>query len=219
MLMKPKIIYVYDALCGWCYGFSPVIKSIYERYQDRFDFEVLSGGMMLGSRTGPISVVAPYIKTAYHTVEEITGIVFGEGFLREVEKGEMILDSEKPAIALSVFKSYFPQQAILFAHDIQNCINFDGKEPNDDEMYRYLAVNFSIDPDEFVHKMHEESFKQAAYYDFALAKQLQVSGYPAAFIQSADNHFYMIAKGFTQLQDLEARIEKVWDEMKSDSEV
>lgn len=211
--MKPKIIYVYDALCGWCYGFSPVIKAVYENYEDRFDFEVISGGMMLGLRTGPISVIAPYIETAYHAVEEVTGVVFGEGFLRQVEKGEMILDSEKPAIALSVFKTYYPAKAILFAHDIQNCINFDGKEPNDEEMYRYLAVNFGIDPDAFIHKMHEEEFKQAAYYDFALAKQLQVSGYPAAFIQSADNNFYMIAKGFTRLEDLEARIEKVWKEI------
>lgn len=215
LLMKPKIIYVYDALCGWCYGFSPVIKSVYERYQDRFDFEVISGGMILGTRTGPIGAVAPYIKTAYHTVEEVTGIIFGEGFLREVEKGDMILDSEKPAIALSVFKIYYPDKAILFAHDIQNCINFDGREPNDEEMYRYLAVNFGIDPDEFIHRMHEEEFKQSAFYDFALAKQLQVSGYPAAFIQSADNHFYMIAKGFTPLQDLEARIEKVWGEIQA----
>lgn len=211
--MKPKIIYVYDALCGWCYGFSPVIKSVYERNQNRFDFEVISGGMILGPRTGPISVVAPYIQTAYHSVEEVTGVEFGEGFLKEVEYGEMILDSEKPAIALSVFKTYYPDKAILFAHDIQNCINFDGKAPNDEDIYRYLAVNFGIDPDEFVYKMHQDEFKQAAYYDFALTKQLQVSGFPAVFIQSADNHFHMIAKGYTRLEDLEVRIEKVWQEL------
>jgi putative protein-disulfide isomerase len=213
--MKPKIIYVYDALCGWCYGFSPVIKSVYERYQDRFDFEVLSGGMILGSRTGPINVVASYIKTAYRTVEETTGVTFGEGFLRELEKGDMILDSEKPAIALSVFKTYHPDKAVLFAHEIQNCIYFDGKGPNEEESYRLIAVNFSLDPDEFIHKMHEEEYKQLAYYDFALTKQLQVSGYPAAFIQSADNHFYMIAKGFTRLEDLEVRIENVLREVVS----
>jgi putative protein-disulfide isomerase len=63
--------------------------------------------------------------------------------------------------------------------------------------------------------MHQEEFKQAAYYEFALVKQLQVSGYPAVFIQSADNQFYMIAKGFTRLEDLEARIEKVWLEIKN----
>jgi putative protein-disulfide isomerase len=213
--MKPKIIYVYDALCGWCYGFSPVIKSVYERYQNQFDFEVLSGGMMLGSRTGPIGVVAPFIKTAYHTVEEVTGVVFGEGFLREVEKGDMILDSEKPAIGLAVFKSYQPDKAILFAHDIQNCINFDGKAPNDEDLYRFIAVNHGIDPDEFIHKMHLEEYKQAAYYEFSLAKQLQVSGFPAVFIQSSDNHFYMIAKGFTRLEDMEVRIQRVLEELQN----
>lgn len=211
--MKPKIIYIYDALCGWCYGFSPVIKSVYERYQNRFDFEVLSGGMILGSRTGPVGAVAPYIKTAYRTVEETTGIVFGEAFLREVERGEMIMDSEKPAIGLAVFKNYHPDKSILFAHEIQNCLHFDGRGLNDEDVYRLIAVNHGIDPDEFIHKMHEEPFKQTAYYEFALVKQLQVSGYPAAFIQSADNHFYMMAKGFTRLEDLEARIEKVWEEI------
>ena len=168
---------------------------------------------MLGPRTGPIEVVAPYIKTAYHTVEQTTGISFGEGFLKQVERGEMILDSERTAIGLSVFKTYLPDKAILFAHALQDCINYDGKEPNDEDMYRYLAVNFGIDPDAFIHKMHGEEFKQAAYYDFALSKQLQVSGFPAVFIQSADNHFYMIAKGYTPLEDLEARIEKVMEEI------
>ena len=27
---KPKIIYVYDALCGWCFGFSPSMEKIKE---------------------------------------------------------------------------------------------------------------------------------------------------------------------------------------------
>lgn len=45
--MKPILVYCYDAYCGWCYGFSRVIKKIYEEYKDQLDFEVLSGGMIL----------------------------------------------------------------------------------------------------------------------------------------------------------------------------
>lgn len=186
-------------------------------YCDQFDFEVISGGMMIGLQTGPVSVVAPYIQTAYKTVEETTGISFGEGFLKQVEKGSMILDSEKPAIALSVYKSYDAENALQFAYDIQQCINFDGKEPNDEDMYRYLAVNFGIDPDEFVHKMHEEEFKQAAYYDFALAKQLRIDSFPAVLIQSADNYFFLIARGYASQETMELRIANVLKDMsKSD---
>ncbi len=208
-----KIIYIYDALCSWCYGFSPVIKAVFEQYQQRFEFEVISGGLILGNRTGPIGVVAPYVESAYKRIEEVTGVHFGEAFLRQLEKGDMIMDSERPAVALSVFKSYQPEKAISFVHDLQICIHYEGQDPNDEAMYRYLAVNFGIDPDEFVYRMHEETFKQLAYYDFALAKQLQTQSYPAVFVQSADNHFYLIAKGYTDLSTLELRIKNVLQEI------
>jgi putative protein-disulfide isomerase len=44
--MKPKIIYCYDAYCGWCYGFSPVIKELWLKHREQFDFETISGGMI-----------------------------------------------------------------------------------------------------------------------------------------------------------------------------
>jgi len=211
--MKFKLIYIYDALCTWCYGFSPVIEAVHSKYKDQFDFEILSGGMITGTRTGPISVVYSKFKDEYKQVEEITGIDFGEGFLHELDKGDMIMDSERPSIALSVFKSYQPKEAICFAYDLQQSIYYDGKQPNNDDLYRYHAVNFGIDPNEFIHKMHLEEFKQNAYYEFALARQLQVKNYPAAFIQTADNHFFMIARGFANLETMELRIENVLKEI------
>ncbi len=44
-----KLIYVYDALCGWCYGFSPVITDFSARHASEFAVEVVSGGMVLGA--------------------------------------------------------------------------------------------------------------------------------------------------------------------------
>ncbi len=32
------LVYVYDALCGWCYGFAPVIKAFAERYAEEVWF-------------------------------------------------------------------------------------------------------------------------------------------------------------------------------------
>ena len=80
-IMTPTIYYCYDAYCGWCYGFSPVIRRIFEEYRQSIDFEVLSGGMILPETPQPIGVMAGYIRTAYKTVEERTGIRFGEDWL------------------------------------------------------------------------------------------------------------------------------------------
>jgi putative protein-disulfide isomerase len=212
---KPlKIIYVYDALCGWCYGFSQAIMECYEKHKDSFEFEVLSGGMMIGDRVGSINKIAPFIKSAYHSVESTTGIKFGEPYLRHLEEGTMILDSEMPSIALSVFKLYFPEMAVPFVHDLQNAIYFDGKNPNEYDTYRYLAVNFGIDPDEFEAKMKLETSKEAAFYDFALVKQLRVESFPAVLIQTSETGFYLIAKGFTDYDTLELRINNVLKELK-----
>jgi hypothetical protein len=70
--MQHKIIYIYDALCGWCYGFSPVMQQLQEKYAGKLEFEVLSGGMIMGLRAGPIGEVAAYIEKAYPDVESET---------------------------------------------------------------------------------------------------------------------------------------------------
>ena len=71
--MKPTLIYCYDAYCGWCYGFSEVMKKINSTYKNKLEIEVLSGGMVLPETPVHISATAGYIKGAYKNVEELTG--------------------------------------------------------------------------------------------------------------------------------------------------
>ena len=105
---KIKLIYVYDALCGWCYGFSPVIDQFAKKYKNDLTFEVISGGMVTGGRIGSIGEVAGYISWAYKDVENATGIKFGNNFLNKTLKdGKAIFTSIPPAIAMSVFKDSF----------------------------------------------------------------------------------------------------------------
>src|ERR1700748_2210414 len=110
-----NLIYCYDAWCGWCYGFSPVIKKIETHFKDRLHVDVLSGGMILPETPSPISIMAPYIQQAYKTVEEYTGIKFGEDFLWHIfnpEQSDWFPNSEKSAIAMSIVKEYNPDQTV-----------------------------------------------------------------------------------------------------------
>src|SRR6516164_6627574 len=60
--MNPFLIYCYDAYCGWCYGFSPVIRRIVGEFRGRLPVEVLSGGMIIGERPLSIKQSAGYIR-------------------------------------------------------------------------------------------------------------------------------------------------------------
>ncbi|MDR3713421.1 MAG: DsbA family protein [Puia sp.] len=208
--MTPTIYYCYDAYCGWCYGFSPVISKIFREYSDRIAFEVLSGGMILSDPPRPIGVMAPYIQKAYKTVEERTGIKFGADFLWHIfnpEESDWVPDSEKPAIALCIFKEYHPGAGILFAADLQYALNYEGRDLCDDEAYRHLLEKYGIPEDAFYAKLHSPAYQERAYEEFALVKQLKVTGFPAVLMQVSDSRFHLLARGYTDYASLKEAIE------------
>ncbi len=210
--MNPLLIYCYDAYCGWCYGFSPVIKKIAEDFKDELDTDVLSGGMILPETPTHISSIAPYIQKAYKTVEETTGIKFGPDFLWHIfnyEDSDWYPNSEKPAIAMCIFKEFYPERVVEFAADLQYALNYEGRDLTDEEAYRHLLEKYSIRPEIFYERLHSDEYKQKAYYEFSLVKQLKVNGYPTVFVQTGQLKFHMVARGFTDYETLKQRIENV----------
>jgi putative protein-disulfide isomerase len=215
---KPILIYCYDAYCGWCYGFSSVIKKIIAEYADQFEIEVLSGGMMIGEGKMPIEKMGPYIQGAYHRVEELTGIRFGEDFLWHInnpDKSDWVMNSEKPAIALCILKELQPNKQVEFAADLQYALNYEGRDLDDDEAYRHLLKKYTIDPEDFYSKLKNKEYIESAHYEFALCKQLQVTGFPAVLLQLSDSKFHLLARGFTPYEEIKERIDNVLKEIKN----
>jgi putative protein-disulfide isomerase len=214
--MNTALIYCYDAYCGWCYGFSEVIKKIYSEYKNALEFEVLSGGMILPEEPVSIAATAKYIEGAYKRVEEVTGTKFGEDYLWHIKhsgQSDWFPHSEKPAIALCVFKEYLPGQQVSFAADIQYALHFEGRDLTDDEAYRRLLEKYNIDAEEFYEKLHDERYKEEAYYEFALCRQLNVTGFPAVFLQAGETKFYLLANGYTPFESLDERMQNVLREI------
>jgi putative protein-disulfide isomerase len=208
-MQLPSLLYIYDPLCGWCYGFSPVLKKLYESLQDKLHFEVYSGGMMLGDRAGSINDVAPYIKTAYKTVEQRTGVVFGEPFLKDMlEPGTAMLNSEKPCIALTVFKSYLPDRAVEFAHILQDALYQDGKDLTQDTIYPELVVPLGIDPLEFVEKLNSTDFRRKTYEEFKIVSEIGVTGFPTVLLLTEKQN-YLLSRGYTDYEPLYQTITQI----------
>jgi len=214
--MQPLLIYCYDAYCGWCYGFSPVMKKVMDRFKNEVEIEVYSGGMMIGDAVALIEKVGPYIQGAYKRVEELTDIKFGEDFLWHIyhpELSDWVMNSEKPAISLCIFKEYYPERQLEFASDLQYALNYEGRDLDDDESYHHLLEKYSIQPESFYQKLQSEEYKEAAFYEFAICKQLQVTGFPAVLMQVSDTKFHLLAKGYTSYEEMEERIEAVLKEI------
>ena len=214
--MQPIIYYCYDAYCGWCYGFSPVIKQIAEEYKDNLSFEVLSGGMIPAENPQPVAATAGYISKAYKTVEEMTGIQFGPDYLWHInnpDESDWFPHSEKAAISLCIFKEMYPEQQVAFAADLQYALHFEGRDLTDNEAYRHLLEKYSMDADYFYTKLKSEEYKEKALYEFALCKQLQVTGFPTVLLQAGETKFYLVARGYTSYENIKARIDNILTEI------
>lgn len=54
--------------------------------------------------------------------------------------------------------------------------------------------------------LREEEYKEKAHYEFALCKQLQVTGFPAVLMQLGESKFHLLARGYTDYETLSERI-------------
>lgn len=179
MSQTHSVLYFYDALCGWCYGFSPVVRALHDKYAEKAVFTVLSGGMVMGSRVEPIRKMAAYIEQSYPRVEQMTGVKFGEAFLKNIlRQGDYLSNSEPPALALTAFKSFQPENAVAFASDLQRAFYFDGLDLNSDLPYEKLAAQYGIDAGAFLSEMKRGETKRETEAEFAAVQQMGVSGFP-----------------------------------------
>lgn len=207
-----NVIYCYDAYCGWCYGFSDIIKRLKEEYQDSFNFEILSGGMIMPEERQHIGVIAPFILESYERIESMTGVKFGEDYLwhlRNPEQSDWFPHSQKAAEALNVIKDLRGEIAFDFARDLQYSLFYEGRDLTDNEAYRHLLHKYHIDIDDFYEKLESDEYLEKAKYDFALVKQLQVKGYPAVLLQISVDKFYLMANGYTSWETMKERFTNV----------
>lgn len=206
---NPTLFYIYDALCGWCYGFGPVIEKLHENYTGKIDFQVLSGGMITGSRVGPITNMAAYIRQASPRVTEMTGVSFGEAYLNGLlNDPTYISNSTPPAIALCILKEAQPQQQATLAHKIQKLMFVEGKNLNEPAAYFSLAEQAGIAVENFTQKFTDPAYLSKAQAEFAISQQWGITGFPAVVLQKQDQ-LYLVANGFVPYDQLSNTINKV----------
>lgn len=203
---QDTILYVFDPMCGWCYGFSDVIKKISNEYSPQANFEVISGGMVVGEREGPIGDFADYILGVYPRLEKMTGAKFGQPYLDQLKTKSIWTSSVIPSIAIEAFKSLKPEQSIAFASAVQHAYFYEGKDLREDTVYLNLAAQFGIDGPSFLKLIHSPEMKERAQNGYKLSASLGVSGYPAV-LALKNGKWYALSRGYTGYEEMKAAME------------
>jgi putative protein-disulfide isomerase len=171
-----KLVHVFDAYCGWSYGFAPTLSELVRRHPD-LDVEVVSGGLFTGPRRVPVRDFG-YVQGANAKISELTGVEFGPGYERLIEDGSFVMDSEDAARGVAALRQVAPDRIVELAAALQHAFYVDGLSMSDPATYDALAAAAGLDADAVVGAFAAPGSATAARDDFARAAGLGVQSFP-----------------------------------------
>jgi len=176
-LSSKKLVYVFDPLCGWCYGFSPVVRQLFEATRRRAQWDILTGGMVVGDRVGPIGRLSEFLKQALPRVEGTTGVRFGKAFTTEVlERGTLVLSSLEPSRALQAVKTLAADRALAFAAGVQKALYDEGRDVTSLSVLGDVAESVRVVGFELEY-MKADTYERTLE-EFRLVAEMGVTGFP-----------------------------------------
>lgn len=200
------LIYVWDAYCGWCYGFSKSLQAFHENHPE-LPLIVLSGGLFVGDRKQSIGAYS-HIPEANKRISQLTGVEFGAPYQALLEEGSFVLDSEMAAIGFTALRSFAPNRAVYVASSMQRAFYYEGKSLSDPETYREIAIAHNLNPEEVLQRIKDMTTIKDAQEDFIKVQELGVLSYPTLLLQKG-NEYIGLGGGVMTPEKLEARLASV----------
>jgi len=198
-----KLIYVFDAYCGWSYGFAPTLDELVRRHPD-LDVEVVSGGLFTGPRRVPIREFG-YVGGANARISELTGVTFGGDYEHLIADGSFVMDSEAAARGVAALRQVAPDRVVQLTSALQHAFYLDGRSLSDPATYRLVAEAAGLDPDAVAAAFAAPETAVAAQRDFARAAELGVDSYPT-LLMADGNRTSVLAVGRAGVEQIEQRL-------------
>ncbi|MPY56923.1 DsbA family protein [Streptomyces spongiae] len=198
-----KLVYVFDAYCGWSHGFSATLHEIVARHPE-LSVEVVSGGLFTGSRRVPIRQFG-YVQGANAKIAELTGAEFGEAYEKLIADGSFVMDSEAAARGVAALRQAAPDRAAELAAALQHAFYVGGRSLSEAATYRKVAEEAGLDADAVVAAFEGPEAPHTAADDFHRAADLGVTGFPTLLAVDGDS-VTPLAHGHATADEIDRRL-------------
>ncbi|WP_149828446.1 DsbA family protein [Streptomyces tailanensis] len=198
-----KLVYVFDAYCGWSHGFSATLREVVSRHPD-LPVEVVSGGLFTGPRRVPIREFG-HVLGSNAKIAELTGAEFGEAYERLIADGSFVMDSEAAARGVAALRKAAPDRAAEPATVLQHAFYVDGLSLSEPDTYRKVAEQAGLDAAAVVTAFQAPETQATAAADFRRAAELGVTGFPTLLAAEGDR-VTALAHGHATADDIDHRL-------------
>ncbi|MGV3227465.1 hypothetical protein ACEE49_10260, partial [[Pasteurella] aerogenes] len=103
-----KIYYLFDPLCGWCYGAKPALETVVSQYP----VELTPTSLFFRSGRVMDADFAQYAWSHDHRIQRFTGQAFSTAYRKNVFQGGWQVASHTNLLGLTAVREMAPQQEI-----------------------------------------------------------------------------------------------------------
>lgn len=186
--------YIYDPLCGWCYGAAPLSKAAREV------IPVIGhgGGMMTGPNRKQVSPsLRNYAMPHDRRIAELSGQPFGDAYFNGLLLDETAVFDSAPPIAAILAAEEIAGRGLDLLSRLQTAHYVEGRRIADTDVLHALAEETGLDADEFAQayaRIGEEELQQHIAASRRLLAQVGGHGFPT-FVLEHEGHFEVLDTG------------------------
>lgn len=182
--MTSKLIYVYDPLCGWCFGFIGALEYVRDALPD-LPIDLRLGGLVVGERVSPYANLMDFVRANAPAMQAKTGARIGEAFFEKMLPSQTLMSSQPPNAAILAVREAAPDRTVDFTHAVQKAYFHDAADLNDAHLYPRLAEELGLEGIAFdIPGPNDTPAHLAQEYD--ATRSLNFQGFPSLFLQTDD---------------------------------
>lgn len=204
---RPKLIYVGDPMCSWCYGISEELAQLKQHFEDELDFEIVLGGLRPYNKE-TMAELSVFLTQHWMDVKSRSGQEFNFDILNDET---ITYDTEPPSRAVLVVRRLSAGKEFEFFKAIQHVFYFENKNMHLAESYHEVLKKMDIDVQIFNVLFDSEEIKGLVKLDFARARQLGANSFPTLLLQVGDS-LHLVNRGFAPKKEMIQAIERILKE-------
>ncbi|MBT2340061.1 MULTISPECIES: DsbA family protein [Pseudomonas] len=187
----PTLHYLYDPLCGWCYGAKPLVQAA----QALLPVIAHGGGMMTGANRQQVSPqLRNYVMPHDRRIAEYTGQPFGEAYFEGLLRdGSAVFDSAPPTAAILAAEQLGGHGLELLGR-LQTAHYVEGRRIADESVLLELAQSIGLPAQAFESALHGVDVQGHIKASRTLLAQVGGQGFPT-FALEQDGRFTLIDIG------------------------
>ena len=185
------VTYLFDPLCGWCYGASPILENLASRPE--FTVELLPTGLFAGEGARPMDAhFAAYAWSNDQRIGRLTRQIFSDDYRRAVlGDHSRLLDSGPATLALTAVSLTDPTREMEALKAIQRARYVDGRDNTSRDVLVTVLMGLGLQtaadrflaPDDAVLDAHRQRIATAR----ATMHRFNADGVPTLIVGAGEN--------------------------------